>query len=117
MDSKCRGTPLKHRLHRPKQTHSEKFFSSSSQEMVYITDSANGPKVLLGCTICNNKGTEKSNWMASWLKGCFPMKLEDRVACRIDQDGEATPGLKVSDRFYHHLLQVSVTSEYMQKRL
>ena len=67
--------------------------SSSSQEMAYITDRANGPKVLLGCTICNNKGTEKSNWMASWLKGCFPMKLEDRVACRIDQDGEATPGL------------------------
>ena len=61
MDSKCRGTPLKHRLHRPKQTHSEKFFSSSSQEMVYITDSANGPKVLLGCTICNNKGTEKQS--------------------------------------------------------
>lgn len=56
-------------------------------------DSDSGPKVLLGGTIFNNKGTEKSNWIASWLKGCFPIKLEDPVACRIDQDGEATPGL------------------------
>lgn len=83
---------FEHCLHRPKQTGRE-VFSSSSQEMVYITDSANGPKVLLGGTIFNNKGTEKSSWIASWLKGCFPIKLEDPVACRIDQDGEATPGL------------------------
>lgn len=45
MDSKCMGTPLKCPLHRPKQIGREEF--PLHRKWLTITDSANGPKVLL----------------------------------------------------------------------
>lgn len=44
MDSKYMGTPLKCHLHRPEHTGE---VSSSSEKWLTITDSANGPKLLL----------------------------------------------------------------------